>query len=517
MLTEPSSGGVVLVGQLSTTLNWAGRTITHRGKGDVWVARFVVSGRPLWHQMWGGTEPDEGRAVAADADSVYVAGVFQSPSMAMGAFTLSASHVNTTDIFLARLNGTTGEVVWARAFGTAAIETAASVAVAADGGVVLAGSFTGASLPLDAATTLSNANAAAGGNSTFVATFAAADGQLRSATAYADMQSLARMVRDPATGAVYFVGTDYVSRLGSWRASLAGSNTLDVRRSIAMDPASRHVFVAGQFVNTTLTLGRTVLVNGDRVKGGNIDGYVARLDAATGEITRAWRINGNGQEIVLGLAVDSNTVFAAGKYCWVWGGASLGVDADDGRDAHTDTICPSIVCTRNAGTFNFNMNLTQPTLTPSSGSTDIFLLRYDYEGNAIWGSRYGGSNTEFVSDLQTDAFGGLYMAGSATSPTGISFGPALNLTNGPFLTRLMTVRESFLHPRPSIGQATPSILDLLTIADSIHLKTTITEPRDAAADLTALRRTRVKPERLPVARTLAGADQPPHCSPHVNA
>lgn len=312
--TTDATGAAYVTGVHTATYTFAGSSYTHRGKGDAWVGKLDPWGRPLWVHMWGGAEPDEGRAVAADADSVYVAGVFQSPSMAMGAFTLSASHVNTTDIFLARLNGTTGEVVWARAFGTEAIETAASVAVAADGGVVLAGAFTGASLPLDATTTLSNANAnaaAGGGNSTFVATFAAADGQLRSATAYADMQSVSRMMRDPATGGVYFVGTDYVSRLGSWRTSLAGSNTLDVRRSIAVDPASRHVFVAGQFLNTTLTLGRTVLQNGNR-NGGNIDGYVARLDAGTGEITRAWRITGEGQEIVLGLAVDSNTVFAAG-------------------------------------------------------------------------------------------------------------------------------------------------------------------------------------------------------------
>lgn len=112
------------------------------------------------------------------------------------------------------------------------------------------------------------------------------------------------------------------------------------------------------------------------------------------------------------------------------------------------------------GTFNFRLNYTQSTSTASAGSTDIFLLRYDFDGNPIWGSRYGGSNTEFVSDLQTDAFGGLYMAGTATSPTGISFGPTLNITTmGPFVTRLMTVRGSFLHVAPP-AHTTPSILDL---------------------------------------------------------
>jgi hypothetical protein len=89
------------------------------------------------------------------------------------------------------------------------------------------------------------------------------------------------------------------------------------------------------------------------------------------------------------------------------------------------------------------MNLTLPTLVASTGATDIFLLQYDYDGNAIWGSRYGGSNSEFVADLQMDAFGGLYLAGRATSPTGISFGPDLNVTkSGPFMARLITVRGS---------------------------------------------------------------------------
>lgn len=88
------------------------------------------------------------------------------------------------------------------------------------------------------------------------------------------------------------------------------------------------------------------------------------------------------------------------------------------------------------------INVTEPDWAGSLGSTDIFLLQYDYDGNAIWGSRYGGTNTEFVSDLQTDAFGGVYLTGRATSPTGISFGPDLDVKSGPFLTRLMTVGKN---------------------------------------------------------------------------
>lgn len=308
MVTDPN-GGAVVAGQMGANLNFGGRSVTHKGKGDAWAARIDPSGRVVWMQMWGGTEMDEGRAVAVDADSVYVAGVFQSLSMLAGSTSLTGSFVNTTDIFLVRLNGTTGDVMWARAFGTEAVEAAVSLAVT-ESGVLMAGTFQGASLALDAATTLSNPNAPAG-NSSFLATFGPT-GSLVSATAYADMTTLSRMIRDPRTGALYFIGTDYVARLGSWRASLAGSSVVDTRRAIAVDPTSRYVFVGGTFTNSSLVLGATTLRNG-QTNGGSPDGYLARMDAATGEFQWARRFVGGGAEIVLGLAVDASSVYVGGK------------------------------------------------------------------------------------------------------------------------------------------------------------------------------------------------------------
>ena len=94
------------------------------------------------------------------------------------------------------------------------------------------------------------------------------------------------------------------------------------------------------------------------------------------------------------------------------------------------------------GTFNFNINLLQPTLVASAGSTDIFLLKYDYEGTATNGWQYAGSNGEVVHDLQTDAFGGLYLAGQTTTSGGISLGSNMQVNSGQFVARLMTVRVS---------------------------------------------------------------------------
>ena len=95
--------------------------------------------------------------------------------------------------------------------------------------------------------------------------------------------------------------------------------------------------------------------------------------------------------------------------------------------------------TNTTGTFNFHMNLSQPALVYSAGSTDIFLLRFTFDGTPMSGARFGGSNTDTVADLQMDAFGGVYMAG--VGPTGLSFGTNLNTTSGGFLTRFITVRN----------------------------------------------------------------------------
>jgi hypothetical protein len=93
------------------------------------------------------------------------------------------------------------------------------------------------------------------------------------------------------------------------------------------------------------------------------------------------------------------------------------------------------------GTFNFNINLLQPTLVASTGSTDIFLLKYDYEGTATNGWQYNSTLTESVWDIQMDAFGGLYMAGQSGTSS-VRLGSNLTASSGHFLARLMTVRVS---------------------------------------------------------------------------
>lgn len=356
-----------------------GRPFSNRGKADAWVGKLDPAGQVLWVQTMGGAEADEGRAIALAGDSVFVAGVFQSPSMTAGPFALAATSTAAPDVFVARLNATTGDVLWARAFGGEGAEGVASVVVA-NGLVYLAGVFHSPALQFDAETVLNaHASADGGGGTVFVATLAAGTGAVAKAEALPALWTLSRMELDRRTGAVFLVGTDYVARVGAWRTSLEGSSVTDPRRGLALDPSSRRLFVAAPFNASSITLegpssSGVVLENA----GAGFDSYVACLDTATGDVQWARRIGGGRNDVVVGLAEDAAT---GGVYA--------------------------------AGTFEGQLSsLPAPwELTAAGSAADAFLVRYDGEGGVRGAWRFGSSAAESVNDVAVDRLGGVYLTG----------------------------------------------------------------------------------------------------------
>ena len=49
--------------------------------------------------------------------------------------------------------------------------------------------------------------------------------------------------------------------------------------------------------------------------------------------------------------------------------------------------------------------------------TDVFISKYDANGNALWAQRIGGTNGEFLNDICSDANGRVYVIGAFTSPS----------------------------------------------------------------------------------------------------
>jgi hypothetical protein len=108
---------------------------------DVFVTKLDATMTPVWAARFGGTGEERGTAVALDpSGDVYVAGQFQG-QVAFGAVNLMAAGMH--DIFVAKLHGNTGGVVWAIQLGGAGDDGPGRIVVDKAGHPVLAGSING--------------------------------------------------------------------------------------------------------------------------------------------------------------------------------------------------------------------------------------------------------------------------------------------------------------------------------------------------------------------------------------
>ena len=94
-----------------------------------------------WAKSAGGTGNDAGTAIAIDNfGGVFIAGNFSSPTFTIGTSTFTNN--GGSDIFIAKFD-TAGTFLWAQQLGGAGNETVKSIAVAPDGGIFLADTFSG--------------------------------------------------------------------------------------------------------------------------------------------------------------------------------------------------------------------------------------------------------------------------------------------------------------------------------------------------------------------------------------
>jgi hypothetical protein len=110
--------------------------VTSQGARDLYVAKLKPEGDLVWARSFGGIGTEDGTAVQVDgAGNVYLYGSFEQ-GVAFGAVNLTSA--GGKDVFLAKL-GPEGDVLWARSWGGPADDAQVSLAVAADGTIVVTG------------------------------------------------------------------------------------------------------------------------------------------------------------------------------------------------------------------------------------------------------------------------------------------------------------------------------------------------------------------------------------------
>lgn len=244
--------------------------IIRSGVNDVYLAKYNNSGIFQWVRGAGGEMEDEALGVAIDnLGNAIITGYFQSSTITFGDFPLTNAN-NFSDMFLTKYN-TSGNVLWTKIVTGDFDETGNSITTDGNGNIFVCGNFNSPSIDIGT-TTLNNALPNDMSDDVFVAKFNS-------------------------------------SGVAQW-ANQAGGTSGDYGNGVAVDYEG-NVYITGNFVSATFTIGATVLNNTDTKGSGEI--FAAKYNSSGGLI-KAISAQSNGDDDSRSIAAYSNNAFIAGTF-----------------------------------------------------------------------------------------------------------------------------------------------------------------------------------------------------------
>ncbi|MDA7744752.1 SBBP repeat-containing protein, partial [bacterium] len=374
-----------------------------------------------WGTYYGGTSTEIGYSCATDASgNVYLAGDATSTT----GIATTGAHKTTMggvrDAFLVKFNSS-GVRQWGTFYGGTGYDKGRSCATDTSGNIYLAGQTRSNS---GIATTGAHQTTYGGSEDAFLVKFNSSGvrqwGTYYGGTAYDYGYSCAT----DGSGNVYLAGASpsttgiattgaHQTTYGGYRAAfLVKFNSSGVRQwgtyyggtgeeygnSCATD-ASGNVYLSGY---TTSTTGIATTGAHQATYGSSGDAFLVKFNSSG---VRQWGTyyGGTSYDYGYSCATDgSGNVYLAGASPSTTGIATTG--------AHQTTF---------------------------GGYRDAFLVKFNSSGVRQWGTYYGGTGEEYGNSCATDASGNVYLAGDATSTTGIA-------TTGAHKTTMGGVRDAFL-------------------------------------------------------------------------
>ncbi len=446
-------GNIYMAGSFqSSTILFGAVTLTNAGGGfeDAYLIKYDPNGNVLWAKGAGGNSIDRACSVIADASgNIYVTGFFYSHTITFGTITL----INA-GIFLVKYD-TNGNVLWAkRAGGTG--DYSESVTVDASGNAYIAGTSGSYTIAFDSIT-LTNSLPYMGNqySDMFIVKYDSA-GNVLWAKSVGGAQNEAAYSITADTSGIYVAGafSSQTISFGSntlsndttngssdifiakydavgnvlWAKSAGGTHK-DYGSSVAAD-AFGNLYLSGSFQSQAITFGSTILT---AAGCGNM--FLAKYNASGNLL---WAKSAGGTNDV---RVNSNIVDTQGN-CYVVGSFPC-----------NSIIFGSITLTNDSIYFPCDIMAT----------SDMFLVKYDPNGNVLWAKSVGGTLNDAASSVTIDASNNLYISGSFQSSS-ISFGID-TLVNGAGSNQC----NMFLAKLPSDKYVWPGDVDNNRIVDNIDL------------------------------------------------
>jgi hypothetical protein len=367
------------------------------GSGLTAPATLSVTPPPgfLWAQQLGGTDIDEAKCVAADADgNVHVAGYFRGTAV-FGATTLVST--GGPDIFLAKCDRL-GHPLWVRQAGSTSVyqsgnyssDVALGLATDPDGNAYITGSFTG------------NASfggfhlAKASGAALFLAKYSPSGDALWAVQSAGSGNAQGNGLCVGPNGSVLVAGV------------FMGTNTLSTNSlSLTNQGSSNLVFVACFDANGRAAWAKKG-TGGARSQGRAIAAGFDGTIYVTGDFSGT--VNFDGIEVVENAASETGDLYVAayepgGNVVWVATGG--GAYADSGAGVACDAGGNVFV----TGSFKRQARFGEVTLS-AGALPEIFLAKYDQYGKPVWARSAGGGSPDYGNAIAVDSGGNACLAGS---------------------------------------------------------------------------------------------------------
>ncbi len=366
---------------------------------DIYVVKYNSSGDILWAKSAGGNDDDGVSSIAIDkSGNVYVAGAFNSTSITFDSITLiNTSDYNEYDGFIAKYDNN-GNVLWAKSASGKSDEEVRSISADPYGNIYMTGKFESSSIIFGTTTLI---------NSSFSINMF--------------------IVKYNLDGKVL------------WAKSASGQSANEAY-SVSTDP-SGNVYMGGNFGGAPISFGSITLAYVDSIYW---DMFIAKYDSS-GNVLWAKSSGGNSNDRIFSITSDTfSNIYVSGYFSSTsitFGSTTLTntniynsfiVKYDsNGNALWAKSVVPNTTCNISAddqgniyaiGPFNSD-SITFDTITLiNKGAYDIFVVKFDSNGNALWAKSVGGSDNDYSYDGTTDNSQNLYMVGHYESPT-ITFGP----------------------------------------------------------------------------------------------
>lgn len=398
-IAQDDDSNSYVTGHFRTSATIGSFDLTSNGVIAIFVAKYDVGGNVLWAKSVEGPSDTGVSGIAVDSQgSCYIAGGFWQ-TMTFGPDILTSS--GSRDVYVAKFD-TDGTILWARSGGGTADDIAAAIAVDSIGNSFLTGRF-GDTADFGPYSITSTA-----GSDIFVAMYDGNGNVLwaNSAGGLSFNQGSGIAVDNAGNGYVsgWFSGT---VEFGPFSLTSVGSIDLFVAK---YDPTGQVLWVRSAGGNPAGAYG--VAISVDAAENSYVTGhYHGTVTFGTFALTSPFLLN---DFFVAKYSSAGNVLWARSA-----GATEFGI----GEAIAVDTAGNSYLAGWYAGAATFG-----PYALHSAGARDIFVAKYDSDGNVRWADSSGGTADDRGRGVVVDGTGHSYVTGFFHGTA--DFGPFQVSTSG---------------------------------------------------------------------------------------